>query len=60
MFPCDDEIMVYIEILYLVKFRVFDNVRGVSMVPKGIVNLGLGVVRFYEFIKNPSVVSMLG
>jgi len=37
-----------------------DKVSGVSMVPKGIVNLGSSVVRFYEFIKNPSVVSMLG
>jgi len=30
------------------------------MVHKGTVNLGSSVVRFYEFINNPSVVSMLG
>jgi len=44
----------------LVKFGVLDKVSGVSMVPKGIVNLGSGVVRFYVFIKNPSVGSMFG
>jgi len=44
----------------LVKFGVLDKVSGVSMVPKGTINLGSTVVRFYEFIKNPTVVSMLG
>ena len=43
----------------LVKFGVLDKVSGVSMVPKGTINLVSGVVRFYEFIKNPSIVSML-
>jgi len=44
----------------MVKFGVLDKVSVVSMVPKGTVNLGSSVVRFYEFIKNPSVMSMLG
>jgi len=49
-----------LEYYELVKFGVLDKVSGVSMVPKGTVNLGSCVVRFDEFIKNPSVVSMLG
>jgi len=44
----------------LVKFGVLDKFSGLSMVPKGTINLGSGVVRFCVFIKNPSVVSMLG
>jgi len=49
-----------LEYYELVKIGVLDKVSGMSMVPKGIVNLDSSVVRFYEFIKNPSVVSMLG
>jgi len=48
-----------LEYYELVKFEVLDKVSGVSMVPKGTINLVSGVVRFYEFIKNPSIVSML-
>jgi len=49
-----------LEYYKLVKFGVLDKVSGASMVPKGTVNLGSDAVRFYEFIKNPSVVSTLG
>jgi len=49
-----------LEYFDLVKFGVLDKVSVVSMVPKGTVKLGLSVVRFYVFIRNPSVVSMLG
>jgi len=49
-----------LEYYEMVKFGVLDKVSVVSMVPKGTVNLGSSVVRFYEFIKNPSVMSMLG
>jgi len=49
-----------LEYYELVKFGVLDKVSGVSMVPKGTVNLGSTAIRFFEFIENPSVVSMLG